>query len=264
MTALSERTREADELVSAAAQRLVTHLTQIESAGAAAAARVGEAESSFSMALDTLLDRTATTLDEIRGGIDTQSAAVSALVEQASAGIGRAGVEAADVLGAKIGQAGASLDGLSARVAEQERVSQRMFAEIDRGLTLIGERFAELSAHGDDRANHFLGSLSRARTELDALAEQAGSQDYVDRGAGGAHRGSPPRDRPTHHRDPRRPGERDRRCRERGRAGAQGGRDRQAGDRLDARRRGRSERSRSPPAAPGSPIKPTVSPRCWR
>jgi hypothetical protein len=163
--------------VAAAALRLVKHLTQIESAGAAAAARVGEAESSFSVALDTLLDRTATTLDEIRSGIDTQAAAVSALVEQASAGIGRAGVEAADVLGSKIGQAGASLDGLSARVAEQERVSQRMFAEIDRGLTLIGERFAELSAHGDDRANHFLGSLARARTELDALAEQAGSQD---------------------------------------------------------------------------------------
>ncbi|HUE78112.1 MAG TPA: hypothetical protein VMN38_00580 [Sphingomicrobium sp.] len=174
---LADRTREADEMVAEAAQRLVTHLTQIESAGAAAAARVGEAESSFSVALDTLLDRTATTLDEIRGGIDTQSAAVAALVEQASAGIGRAGVEAADVLGAKIGQAGSSLDSLSARVAEQERVSQRMFAEIDRGLTLIDERFAELAAQGDDRANHFLGSLARARAELDVLAQQTGSQD---------------------------------------------------------------------------------------
>ena len=68
---------------------------------------------------------------------------MSALVEQASAGIGRAGIEAAESLGSKIGQAGASLDGLSARVAEQERVSQRMFAEIDRGLTLIDERFAD-------------------------------------------------------------------------------------------------------------------------
>src|SRR5687768_6485514 len=137
VAALTERTREADDQVGSAAQRLVTHLTQIESAGAAAAARVGEAETSFSGALDSLLDRTARTLEEIRGGIDTQSAAVAALVEQASAGIGRAGIEAADVLGAKIGQAGASLDGLSARVAEQERVSQRLFAEIDRGLSLI-------------------------------------------------------------------------------------------------------------------------------
>src|SRR3990170_6602095 len=177
VAALAQRTREADEQVGSAAQRLVTHLTQIESAGAAAAARVGEAETSFSGALDSLLDRTARTLDEIRGGIDTQAAAVAALVEQASAGIGRAGIEAADVLGSKIGQAGASLDGLSERVAEQERVSQRMFAEIDRGLTLIDERFAELASQGDERANHFLGSLSRARSELDRLAEQTGTQD---------------------------------------------------------------------------------------
>ena len=177
VSALSERTREADELVGAAAQRLVTHLTQIESAGAAAATRVGDAETSFSGALDSLLDRTARTLDEIRSGIDAQSMAVSALVDQASAGIGRAGVDAADVLGSKIGQAGASLDGLSARVAEQERVSQRMFAEIDRGLTLIDERFGELAAQGDERANHFLGSLARARGELDALAQQTGAQD---------------------------------------------------------------------------------------
>src|SRR3990170_5809916 len=79
VAALTERTREADDQVGSAAQRLVTHLTQIESAGAAAAARVGEAETSFSGALDSLLDRTARTLDEIRGGIDTQAAAVAAL-----------------------------------------------------------------------------------------------------------------------------------------------------------------------------------------
>jgi hypothetical protein len=108
---LTERTREADEQVGSAAQRLVTHLTQIESAGAAAAARVGEAETSFSGALDSLLDRTSRTLEDIRGGIDTQAAAVAALVDQASAGIGRAGIEAAEMLGSKIGQAGASLDG---------------------------------------------------------------------------------------------------------------------------------------------------------
>jgi DNA-binding ferritin-like protein len=178
VTALADRTRETDEMVGGAAQRLVTHLTQIESAGAAAATRVGDAETSFSGALDTLLDRTARTLEEIRSGIDAQSAAVSALVRQASAGIGRAGVEAADVLGTKIGEAGASLDGLSARVAEQERVSQRMFAEIDRGLTLIDGKFAELASQGVDRANHFLGSLARARGELDALTEQTGTQDH--------------------------------------------------------------------------------------
>ncbi|HXH52892.1 MAG TPA: hypothetical protein VNH53_05635 [Sphingomicrobium sp.] len=175
--ALTERTREADEMVATAAQRLVTHLTHIESAGAAAAARVGEAESGFSTAVDALLERTAAALTEIRSGVDAQSAAVSALVEQATAGIGRAGIEAADALGARLGTASGSLDGLSARVAEQERISQRMIADIDSGLSLIDQRFTELAAHGDERANHFLGSLSRARSELDALADQAGAQE---------------------------------------------------------------------------------------
>ncbi|MDQ3482769.1 MAG: hypothetical protein M3448_05120, partial [Pseudomonadota bacterium] len=41
LAALADRTREADEVVVSAAQRLVAHLTHIESAGAAAAARVG-------------------------------------------------------------------------------------------------------------------------------------------------------------------------------------------------------------------------------
>src|SRR5207302_9446520 len=63
------------------------------------------------------------------------------------------------------------------RVAEQDRASQSMIAGIDRGLALIDQRFTELATNGDERANHFLDSLTRARIELDALAAQASSQD---------------------------------------------------------------------------------------
>ena len=174
---LSQRTRAADEMIAAATERLAAQLAQIQSAGASASARVSEADASLSQTIDGLLNRTATVLDEIRNGVDTQAAAVAALVEQAQAGIGRAGVEAAAALGTNIAGAAGALDGLSARVAEQERASQRMIAEIDRGLTLIDQRFTELAANGDERANHFLASLARARAELDALADQSGGQD---------------------------------------------------------------------------------------
>jgi hypothetical protein len=177
VTALANRAREADQSVSEASERLASRLTEIESAGAAAAARVGEAEASFSGALSSLLEATSTTLDEIRSGIDAQSAAVGALVQQASAGIGTAGIEAAGALGTHVDRASSTLDGLSSRVAEQERASQSMLAEIERGLALIDQRFTELASHGDERAHHFLDSLTRARSELDALASQATSQD---------------------------------------------------------------------------------------
>ena len=174
---LAERTGEADRMIAEATDRLAARLAEIDTAGVGAAARVGEAEANFSGALNALLDRTSTTLAEIRTGIDAQAAAVAALVEQAAAGVGTAGIEAASALASHVSRANSSLDDLSGRVSEQERASQRMIAEIDRGLGLIDQRFTELAANGDERANHFLTSLTRARTELDALAAQSGAQD---------------------------------------------------------------------------------------
>ncbi|HET7605471.1 MAG TPA: hypothetical protein VFK28_05320 [Sphingomicrobium sp.] len=176
---LVDRTREADQLIAEATDRLSARLAEIDAAGSGAAGRVGEAHSGFSAVLDALLERTSATLGEIRTGIDVQSAAVEALVQQASAGIGKAGAEASESLAANVGQANSSLETLSLRVAEQDRASQKMIAEIDRGLSMIDERFGELAANGDERANRFLESLSRARTELDTLASQASSQDMA-------------------------------------------------------------------------------------
>jgi uncharacterized phage infection (PIP) family protein YhgE len=175
--AITELTREADQVVADATDRLAARLAEIDIAGANAAARVGEAESTFSGSLDALLERTSATLGEIRSGIDTQAAAVTALVEQASAGIAKAGLEASASLASNIERASSSIENLSHRVAGQERVSQKMIAEIDRGLALIDQRFTELAENGDARANHFLNSLTRARTELDTLAAQSGTQD---------------------------------------------------------------------------------------
>jgi hypothetical protein len=174
---LAERTRSADQLIAEATERLTARLAEIETAGAGATARVNEAETAYSGTLDVLLERTSATLEQIRTGIDVQAGAVMALIAQASAGIGKAGADAAESLAANIDHANSSLHGLSARVAEQDRASQHMIAEIERGLALIDERFTELAANGDERANRFLQSLTRARAELDTLSSQAGSQD---------------------------------------------------------------------------------------
>src|SRR5205823_6143896 len=90
VNALADKPNHADRALADAAERIKMRLAEIETASASAAARVGEADAAFSGALDLLLNRTSATLEEIRSGIDTQAAAVAALVEQASAGIGRA------------------------------------------------------------------------------------------------------------------------------------------------------------------------------
>jgi hypothetical protein len=179
VAALTTLTREADETVGSASQRLVAHLTQIESAGAAAAAQVIEAGQASGSEVDAVLNRAAQALDEIRTGIDAQAAAVAALVDQAKAGIGRAGVEAAGELGSRLAGASNSLDTLSARVAEQERASQRMIADLDTGLAALDERFSTLARAGDARAAAMIGALARTRAELEALVQQSDVGDIA-------------------------------------------------------------------------------------
>ena len=204
---------------------------------------MSEAEAGFSGALDALLERTSATLEEIRAGINVQSAAVSALVEQASAGIGKAGVEAAESLAANVDHANSALDGLSHRVAEQDRASQRMIAEIDRGLALIDERFTQLAAHGDERANRFLESLSRARDRARQLGRAGKLAGPGDRRGRRADRSAARKHRQADGRNPRQPRHGHRRGARRRRPARRSGDRPSTGNRLDSRRGGRSGRA---------------------
>lgn len=176
---LAERTREADGVVGDAAGRLVTHLTHIESSSAAARAQLDESAGAHRREIDELLGKAATALDEMRRGIDAQAAAVTALIAQSSAAMGRAGIDSADALGARLTSAGGSLDGLTARIAEQERASQRLVADLDSGLADLTEKFSIVAHDSDQRAATMLGALGRVRGELTSLGEQAGEHDQL-------------------------------------------------------------------------------------
>lgn len=177
--ALTARTSEADGTIHDAATRLVQHLTQVESAGAAAALRIQEAGDATNAGMDALLGRAADTLSDIRSGIDAQAATVAALLGQAQAGLGRAGIEASQALGQRLDSAGTSLDTLSARIAEQERASQRLVADLELGLTGLDDRFARLAEQGDERAVRISGLVGRLRGDLDALGNDTGAQDQA-------------------------------------------------------------------------------------
>ena len=173
---LIEQSRMADEMVAAATAGLASRLGEIETAGTTAKARIDESEAGLSSAIDLLLERTSVTLSEIRNGIDVQAEAVRALVDQASAGIGKATADSAASLAANVGQANKALSAMSEQITEREIASRRMLGDIEQGLALIDQRFTELASSGDERANNFLDSLSRARGELDQLASSAGEQ----------------------------------------------------------------------------------------
>ncbi len=176
---LTERTTEADATVHDAAQRLVAHLTHIESAGAAATARLGDAGETTSAMVDALLIRAAEALEQIRGGIDAQASAVAALLDQSSAGIDRAGIEASEALAVRLDGAGQSLDSFAARVAEQDAASQRLVAELGVGLAALDQRFGELAEGGEQRAGRITELLARVRGEMESLGNDTGAHDQA-------------------------------------------------------------------------------------
>jgi hypothetical protein len=177
VTTLTERTREADQVVGEAAQRLVAQLAEIETAGTRASGRIADTAGQSTSTIDALLQRAAEALEEIRSGIDIQAAAVAALLEQATAGLGRAGIDSAEALGSRLESAGSALDSLTARLAEQERASQRMIADIGMGVATLDERFGQLASDGDQRAATIINALNRMRVELETLSEQSGIND---------------------------------------------------------------------------------------
>ena len=174
---LATQTQQADAIVHEASQRLLGQLADIQTAGSAAAQHLITAGNESGTMVDALLARAAQALSEVRSGIDTQAAAVSALVAQSQAGIGRAGIDASELLGERLASAGSALDSISARVAEQDRASQRMIADLDAGLSALDERFFDLARAGDERAGHVQVALNRLRTELDALATSTAAHD---------------------------------------------------------------------------------------
>ena len=174
---LSAQAQQADVMVNQASERLLASLAQIEGAGNSATASVQQASETTKATVDELLARSAEALTEIRTGIDAQAAAISALVAQSQAGIGRAGIDASELLGERLTSAGAALDGLTNRIAEQERASQRLIADLDLGLAALDERFMDLARSGDERAGHVQTALNRLRTELEGLSSTTAAQD---------------------------------------------------------------------------------------
>ena len=174
---LVTHTQQADAIVHEASQRLLTNLNEIERAGSAAASSVSEAGGATRGIVDELLAHSAEALTEIRTGIDAQASAVSALIAQSQAGIGRAGIDASELLGERLTSAGNALDSLTSRIAEQERASQRLVADLDTGLAALDDRFMELARTGDERAAHVQTALGRLRGELESLSTATTTQD---------------------------------------------------------------------------------------
>ncbi|WP_265529958.1 coiled-coil domain-containing protein [Sphingomicrobium marinum] len=153
--------------------QLSARLGDIEGVGKSSSATIANARGQ----VDQLLNTSAEALSEIRSGIDTQAAAVAALVAQAQSGISRSGSDAAEQLGRSIADADSKLEGFSQRLAEQDEVTRNIVARVNDGIAQLDSQFATLAASGDERAAAMHAAIANVREQLSALDSDAIGQD---------------------------------------------------------------------------------------
>ena len=169
VAALGETARETQDRVDSASSLLSARLAELDSSASATAERLTAVAGDSGTTMDALLLRTSEVLDEIRSGIAIQSEAVSALVDQARAGIGQAGIESAGALRDRLSEARSSLDHLSEHVARQDESSRQLMESIAVGLAGLDQRFNTFADQGDRRSLAIGENLSRLRGELEAI-----------------------------------------------------------------------------------------------
>lgn len=176
LAALTARSREADEVVGGAAQRLGAHIARIDSGAGAAAERMNEAATQMNAAVDGAMERAAESVDVARQGLETQGQAMLAMIEQSRAAFEQAGADTTRGLAERLDMAGQKIEMLAGRLASQDAASRTLLGGIARQLDEIGGQIAHVGASGDEQN-------ARLSQSLAALGETtAGLQREIEHG----------------------------------------------------------------------------------
>jgi len=170
MSTLIARGREVDEVVGSAAQKLSAHLARIESSSASAAKTMDEAASGMSAAIDASLSRAAEAVDAARSGLETQGAAMLAMIEQSRAALQTAGDEAARNLAARLQTIGTKIEGLAEHLAAQDAASHALVTGLSKELSELDSRFIQFSETGLAGTERMEGALETLRQRLGMLS----------------------------------------------------------------------------------------------
>jgi hypothetical protein len=174
LSALAARGREADEQLGNSAQRLAAHVARIDSSATAAAASIGEASEGMNAAVDSAMARAADAVDAARTGLDTQSAAVLASIEQSRAAFDGAGEEAARGVAARLDEIGVKIENLAGRIAAQDSASHELVTRLAAELGELDSRFDQLGRAGASESERLADGIRALRDSARALAGELG------------------------------------------------------------------------------------------
>ena len=171
LVALAERGRDAEMAAGAAAASLAAHVAHIEATGDGAALRLASAAGATAATVDTLLGRTADTIDEARRGIESQGEAMIAMVAVHQTRLDAAARDSAAALAERLDGVEATTDRLGDRLAQQRVVGEDLVVGLESGIARVAERMEALHEQGVGRSQLLAASISALGGSADAMTE---------------------------------------------------------------------------------------------
>ncbi|MDQ1156684.1 gas vesicle protein [Sphingomonas sp. SORGH_AS 950] len=169
LVALGRRGQDADTIASGAAQRLATHIEQMEATSRTASAHLETVTASVATTIDALLDRTAEAIDQSRKGIAAQGDAMLAMVGANQAALESAARDSADALAERVGSVDQAIARLTAELEGQRIAGEAMIDALDAQLDRVEARMAVLHTQGTEKSQMLAASISALGGSADAM-----------------------------------------------------------------------------------------------
>lgn len=177
---LTQRARDADDSAGSAAERLAGQLDRIEATSRKAAQELRMASEQVERSVDSSVEKATRGMEDSRRGMDVQSSAMIAMIEQGRAALDRAGIESTQLIAGRIEEVGRQVDGITARLSSQEAASASMLNHLQRALGEAEARFASLKETATDHTADLAEAIvsltdhaERVTTTLGGSAEAA-------------------------------------------------------------------------------------------
>jgi gas vesicle protein len=168
LVTLTQRARDADESAGIAAERLAGQLDRIEATSRKSAQELRMASEQIETSVETATDRASRGIDDARRGMDIQSSAMIAMVEQGREALDRAGIDSTQRINERIEAIGLQVDSITARLSGQEESSTALLNHLQRALGDAEARFASLK----ETATEHTADIAEAIVSLTDHAER--------------------------------------------------------------------------------------------
>ena len=171
---LETRAARAVESTGGASTRLATQLDRIEASAAAADTRIGEAAGTMGRMLDAALEIAAEGVSDTRHVIESQSAALTTLVQQGRAMLDTAGDEALRALSGRLDELVARVDGIGTGLRGQELQARGLLTQLEQAIVAVEERFQALGDKGAEHTADLAESIVSLSAHADAIGRTLG------------------------------------------------------------------------------------------